>query len=124
MMIMDVHFVRKTSILLLAFSSVFFLVTAIEMYVLTLLHGPQMLFFSLLHIAPLIFLVVLAASALAYVFHLILGLVVVALNLAKKSSWGETLSSRMRLVILFQVIHTFLLLTYSYWSSSLFSTSS
>lgn len=124
MMIMDVHFVRKTSILLLSFSSVFFLVTAIEMYVLTLLHGPQMLFFSLLHIAPLIFLVVLAASALAYVFHLILGLVVVALNLAKKSSWSETLSSRMRLVILFQVIHTFLLLTYSYWSSSLFSTSS
>ena len=96
---------------LIAASLPFFLDTAFEMYLLTLIHGPQMLFFSLAHIAPVFFLVVwLSGVAFACLAAFALGVVV--LNLLGVLNAEKGYARMMLVVLLVQVAHAALLLTY------------
>ena len=100
---------------LIVVSLPFFLDTAFEMYLLTLAHGPQMLFFSLAHIAP-VFLIVVWLSGVAFACLGVFALGVVTLNLVGVLDAGRSYSKLMLVILLVQVIHTALLITYDGWA--------
>lgn len=106
--------------ILIAASLVFFIETAFEMYLLTLIHGQQLLFFSLAHVAPG-FLLIMALSGIAFVCLAIFALVVVVLNRLGKVDSGGNYPRTMLIILLIQVVHTTLLVTYDYWAAALFS---
>jgi hypothetical protein len=112
--------VKTLGNILISASSIFFIVTAFEMYLLTLVQGRQMLFFSLVHIAPGFFLIIVALSGIAFVCLAICALVVVVLNLMGKMDSGGNYPRMMLIILLIQVVHTALLLTYDYWAAALF----
>lgn len=96
-------------------SLLFFLETAFEMYVLTLIQGPQMIGFSIAHIAPVFFILVII-SALFYVCLAVFALRIVLLKFFGKTSTEDGYFRLMLIVLIVQFIHTTLLLTYNYWS--------
>lgn len=105
---------------LIAASLPFFLDTSFEMYLLTLMHGRQMLFFSLAHVSPgLLLLVWLSGVAFACLAVFALGVVI--LNLIGALNAEKSYARRMLIILLVQVAHTSLLLTCDLWASSLFS---
>ena len=106
--------------ILLAASSLFFVETAFEMYVLTLLQGQQMLFFSLAHIAP-VALGIVALSGIAFVGLAMFAFTVQLMRFKGKWSTGAWYPKFMLIVLCVQVIHIVLLLTYDAWASALFS---
>ena len=97
----------------------FFLDTAFEMYLLTLAHGQQMLFFSLAHIAPALLLIVWI-SGIAFACLGVFALGVVVLNLVGVLNAERRYARMMLIILLVQVVHTALLLTYDRWASALF----
>jgi TRAP-type C4-dicarboxylate transport system permease small subunit len=102
--------------ILIAASSLFLVETGLEMYVLTLLQGPQMLFFSLAHIAPAA-LVLVALSAIAFVCLALFAFVIQVLRLTGKLNSNYGYAKFMLVVLGVQVIHVALLLTYERWSA-------
>jgi len=111
--------VKSIGNILIAASSLFFLETAFEMYFLTLTQGQQMLFFSLAHIAPWL-LALLAVSGAAFACLAVFTLGVVILNLVGVLNAGKRYARMMLIILLVQVAHTALLLTYDRWASALF----
>ena len=105
---------------LIAASLPFFLETSFEMYLLTLMHGQQMLFFSLVHIAPWL-LALVAVSGIAFLCLAVFALGVVILNPLGVISIEGRHARMMLVILLVQVAHTALLLTYERWASALFS---
>jgi hypothetical protein len=112
--------VRGIGRVLIAASSLFFLETSFEMYLLTLMNGPQMLFFSLAHIAPF-FLLIVALSGVAFVCLAIFAFVVVMENLIGKLESPGNYPRFMLIVLCVQIVHTALLLTYERWAPTLFA---
>ena len=106
---------RTIGTFLMAASLPFFLDTAFEMYLLTLIHGQQMLFFSLAHIAP-VFLIVVWLSGAAFAGLGVFALGVVVLNLVGALDAGKSYSKLMLVILLVQVVHTALLITYDGWA--------
>jgi hypothetical protein len=107
------------NILIIA-SSLFFVETAFEMYLLTVTQGPQMLFFSLVHIAPALFgLVVL--SGVAFLCLAVFAFGVQVMKLAGRLKTSGRYSTFMLIILCVQVIHAALLLTYDRWALALFS---
>ena len=105
--------------ILIAASSVFFIETAFEMYLLTLVHGQQMLFFSLAHIAPG-FLLIVALSGIAFTCLAVFAFVVVVLNLMGRLDSSRNYPRFMLIVLCVQIVHSGLLLTYDRWAAALF----
>ena len=104
----------KLGYILLALSAPFFLETSFEMYVLTALSGPQMLGFSLMHSGGTALLVVLAVSALSFLFLAIYSLVAFGRVLLHKPTGRH---ERVFVWILgVQVLHVTLFFLYDYWS--------
>ena len=103
---------------LIAASLPFFLDTAFEMYLLTLTQGQQMLFFSLAHIAPILLLIVWL-SGIAFACLMVFALGVVILNLAGVLKAEKSYARMMLIILLAQVAHTALFLTYDGWASAL-----
>ena len=93
----------------------FFLDTAFEMYLLTLIHGQQMLFFSLVHIVPG-FLLIVWLSGVAFVCLAVFALGVVVLNLSGVLNAEKRYARMMLIVLLAQVAHAGLLITYDGWA--------
>ena len=110
---------RKLGNILVVGSSLFFIETAFEMYVLTVIHGPQMLGFSMVHIARGFFMLVML-SGLIYLCLGVFAFGVVILNLVGKLGTAKGYARLMLLVLGVHIIHTVLLLTYDYWASVLF----
>jgi hypothetical protein len=110
---------KKWSNILIAGSSLFFLETAYEMYVLTNMRGPQMLGFSIIHIAPGFALLVFL-SALIYLSLAMFAFVILVMRLVGKFSLDNGYAKFMLIVLIVQVIHTSLLLTYNKWVMTLF----
>jgi hypothetical protein len=106
--------------ILIAASALFFIETAFEIYLLTLAHGQQMLFFSLAHIAPSVLLIV-ALSGIAFICLAVFALVVVILNLVGKLDSLGTYPRFMLIVLCVQIVHSVLLLTYDRWAAALFA---
>jgi TRAP-type C4-dicarboxylate transport system permease small subunit len=102
--------------ILIAASSLFFVETGFEMYVLTLLQGQQMLFFSLAHIAPGA-IVLVAFSGVAFVCLAVFALVMQMLRFMGKLDSNYGYSKFMLIVLCIQVIHVSLLFTYDRWSA-------
>ena len=101
--------------ILIVASSLFFLETAFEMYLLTPLQGPQMLFFSLAHIAP-IALPILFMSGLAFICLMVFASL---LQISRLNSWfasAQSYRNSMLIILCVQVIHLSLLITYDHWS--------
>jgi len=111
---------KRLGNILIAASSVFFIETAFEMYLLTYMHGPQMLFFSLAHAAPILFLAV-ALSGVAFVALAVFAFVVVLSNLLGKPAADGGYRRAMSVVLLVQVAHAALLWTYETWAAALFA---
>jgi hypothetical protein len=111
--------VKSIGKFLIAASLPFFLDTAFEMYLLTLAQGQQMLFFSLAHIAP-VFLLVVGLSGVAFACLAVFALGVVVLNLAGVLNAGKRYAGMMLIILLVQLAHTALFLTYDHWASALF----
>ena len=112
--------VKEIGNMLVAASSVFFLQTSFEMYFLTLTRGPQMLFFSMAHGAPIFFLLVLL-SGIAFVCLGLWAFGVTVLSLAGKLNISGNYRRLMLIVLIVQVVHSALLLTYERWASALFA---
>lgn len=110
---------RKLGNVLIAGSSLFFFETAFEMYVLTIMHGPQMLGFWMVHIARGFFILVML-SGLIYLCLAVFAFVVVIMNLVGKLGTAKGYARLMLIVLAVQIIHTTLLLTYDYWVAVLF----
>ena len=102
--------------ILIAASSLFLVETALEMYVLTLVQGPQMLFFSLAHIAPAA-LVLVALSGVAFICLALFASVIQVLRLMGRLDSNYSYAKFMRIVLGVQVIHAVMLLTYDRWSA-------
>jgi mannose/fructose/N-acetylgalactosamine-specific phosphotransferase system component IIC len=100
---------------LIAASSLFFIETAFEMYFLTLLHGQQMIFFSLAHLAP-VALVIVFLSGIAFLCLAIFALVVQLIRINGKLNPAIGYARFMLIVLCVQVIHIVLLLTYDAWA--------
>ena len=106
---------------LVALSGWFFLESAFEMYILTPLHGPQMLFFSLAHIAPLLLLPILFVSGLAFICLMVFA---AALQVGRFNSGlgeGQRVRNVMLIILCVQAVHIGLLLTYDHWAIALFA---
>jgi hypothetical protein len=103
---------------LIAASLPFFLDTAFEMYLLTPAQGPQMLFFSLAHIAPVLLLLV-SLSGIAFACLMVFALVIVVLNLVGVLNTESGYARMMLIILLVQAAHTALFLTYDRWSAAL-----
>ena len=102
--------------ILIAASLPFFLETSFEMYLLTPLHGQQMLFFSVAHIAPLAFLLILGLSGLAFGCLALFALATLILNFAGVINTGKGYARAMLIILSVQAVHTILFLTYDLWA--------
>jgi hypothetical protein len=102
----------------------FFVETAFEMYVLTLIGGPQMLFFSLAHIGGMFLISLLTLSALAFILFFVIGVSLVISKAAGKIQGHNREMARLNILLVLQVVHIALLFTYETWSNALFSISS
>jgi hypothetical protein len=102
--------------ILIAASSLFFVETGLEMYVLTLVHGPQMLFFSLAHVAPAA-LILVALSGVAFICLALFAVVMQVLRLMGKLDSNLGYAKFMLIVLCVQVIHVVMLLMYERWSA-------
>ena len=105
--------------ILIATSSIFFVESAFEMYVLTPVHGRQMLFFSLAHGSLSLFLVV-ALSGVAFVTLAVFAFVAVLSCLTRRPGSGGSYPRMMLVVLPAQLVHTTLLLTYETRAAALF----
>jgi hypothetical protein len=106
--------------ILIAASALFFLESSFEMYFLTLVHGQQMLFFSLAHIAPFA-LNVIILSGLAFVCIAVFALVIQLLRFTRRLSCSPGFAKFMLVIFCVQLVHIMLLLTYDAWAGALFS---
>jgi TRAP-type C4-dicarboxylate transport system permease small subunit len=102
--------------ILIAASSLFFIETGLEMYLLTILQGPQMLFFSLAHIAPAA-LILVALSGVAFICLALFAMVMQVFRLMGKLDSTLGYAKFLLIVLGVQVIHVVLLLTYERWST-------
>lgn len=112
---------KVISQVLVVASGLFFLESAFEMYILTPLQGPQMLFFSVAHIAPLLLLPILFVSGLAFICLMVFA---AALQVGRFKSWlGVAQGYRrvMLIILCVQAIHIILLLAYDHWAFALFA---
>lgn len=96
-------------------SSLFFIETAFEMYVLTALKGPQLIGFSLAHILPFVLFLVFL-SAFCYFALAIFAITVVVLEKLGKVFVAKEYSNRMLVLFCLQALHTTLFLTYDWWA--------
>lgn len=95
----------------------FFIQTSLEMYLFTLTNGPQMLFYSIAHGFPFLLLIVLL-SGIAFVSSILYTSVIICTRLlGRLPGRGQPVSS-MAVILVFQIAHLFLLLTYDYWSTA------
>lgn len=117
---MRVRIIKRLGNILLAGSLLFFLETAFEMYVLTMLRGPQMIGFSIAHVKQILLVLVLV-SALCYLCLLAFAAVVSTIYLAGRTGVSIGYGRFMIGVFLIQVVHLSLLLSYDSWSSRFFS---
>ena len=85
------------------------------MYLLTILQGPQMLFFSLAHIAPAA-LILVALSGVAFICLALFAVVMQVLRSMGKLDSSVGYAKFMLIVLCVQVIHIVMLLTYERWS--------
>jgi hypothetical protein len=106
--------------ILIAASSLFFFETAFEMYPLTFARGPQMLLFSLVHTAPVLFGLVLL-SEVAFLCLAIFAFGIQVMSLAGRLKTAGRYSGFMLILLCVQVIHAGLMLTYNRWAVALFS---
>ena len=111
---------REIGNVLVAASSLFFLETSFEMYFLTLTRGPQMLFFSIAHGAPLFFLLVLL-SGIVFVGLALLTFMAIVLSVVGKLDISANYRRLMLIVLCVQVVHLALFLTYDRWALALFA---
>ena len=111
---------KRIGNILIGGSLLFFLETAFEMYVLTMLRGPQMIGFSMAHIARGLLILVLL-SGLFYLFLGGFALIIVVAKLFGKLTVEDGYARLMLIVLIIQIIHTSLLMTYDFWSAILFS---
>jgi hypothetical protein len=86
------------------------------MYLLTILQGPQMLFFSLAHITPAA-LILVALSGVAFICLALFAVVVQVLRLMGKLDSNLGYAKFLLIVLCVQVIHVAMLLTYERWSA-------
>lgn len=106
---------KKLGNILIGGSSFFFLETAFEMYVLTIVRGPQMLGFWMVHTAR-VFLILVVLSGFSYMCLAAFALFVLASKWFGKVPIEDRHARLMSIVLSIQLIHTSLLLTYDYWS--------
>jgi len=104
---------------LIAASSIFFLETSFEMYFLTFTQGPQMLGFSLAHIAPPIVIALVFLSALFFLFLAAFALALQIVRLAGRLKSMSRYANFLLVVLSIQTIHGVLLFTYDRWSPAL-----
>ena len=89
--------------------------TSFEMYGLTLIYGPQMLFYSVVHNSPLIY-VVVAISAFIFVLLAVFNL---ALIFGDRLDLQKFIRKRTIVYILgFQLIHALTLFKYDLWANN------
>ena len=101
---------------LMAASSLFFIETAFEMYLLTLVHSQQMLFYSLAHSAS-IFLLLVVLSGLAFACLAVFAVGVIVLHLVGRPNIEKRYARMMLVILLVQLAHMALLLTYDRWAA-------
>ena len=112
--ILFVRPMRKLGYLLVLLAAPFFFRTAFEMYFLTVMHGPQMLFFSLMHTAGPALLLVLACSGVSFLL-LALYSVIACGRLILRKTTGEH-EKTFTWILGLQLLHIALLCLYDYWS--------
>lgn len=92
-----------------------------ELYYLTALQGPQMIFFSIVHLWPEWLLYLFFASGLAYYTYVIFALVISLVSFFKKLTGHNRYINFVRISLLFLGVHLILEMTYGKWSYALFS---
>lgn len=93
----------------------------IEFYYFTPLRGPQMVFFSIVHLWPEWLLNLFFASGFAYYAYLLFAAVVSVLGFFKRFSGHKRYFTFVRVSLLILGVHFILELTYMKWSYALFS---
>jgi hypothetical protein len=111
--------VKKLGSALIFGSLLFFVETAFEMYVLTCARGPQMIWFSVAHVAPVV-LILIMLSGLLYLCLSVFALAIVVARWIKRPITTPRYAKLMLVILAIQIIHSFLFLTYDRWSSLLF----
>ena len=101
---------------LIAASSIFFVETSFEMYFLTVTQGPQMLGFSLAHIAPPMVIGLVFLSALFFLFLAAFALSLQIVRLAGRLRSMSRYANFLLVILSIQTIHGVLLLTYDRWA--------
>jgi hypothetical protein len=92
-----------------------------EAYVLTPSRGPQMIFFSLIHVWPSWLVGAFFASWFAYYLYLIFAGVISILGFSPRLRSAKNYIAFIRTTFIICGIHFILLLTYDKWSYALFS---
>jgi hypothetical protein len=108
---------RKLFLWLAAGAALFTLRAAFEMFVLTPRFGPQMLFFSLIHVWPLGRIILFGLSGLAYALLVPLTLwqlVVAVVQKPRRARWDTLLAVALAL-------HVAALASYGVWAPALFT---
>jgi hypothetical protein len=111
----------RAGYVLLFLASLCVLESLYEMFVLTAMRGPQMLFFSLAHSAGTVLGVLFLLSFVAYILLFIYSAVLFALSLGGKLAAIRSHVRLFTMVAAAQLIHMALLATYDSWSHALFA---
>ena len=98
-------------------SAPFFLESSLEAYVLTLLSGPQMLFFRVSHGVPAPILILFSLSAVSYTLTALWGLLCIVLR--RFGAIKGTISINLiKVPTIVFICHGVLLASYDWWSAS------
>ena len=92
-----------------------------EFYYLTPLRGPQMVFFSIVHLWPDWLLNLFFASSFAYYAYLVFAAIVSILGFLTRFSGHKRYFNFIRISLLILGVHFILELTYMKWSYAFFS---
>jgi len=93
-----------------------FLESAFEMYGLTLVRGPQMLFYSIVHSADPFLLTLLFVSWVCFALLTLYSGCIAILRLFSARSCKGSFGRIFTVVFTIALVHTFLLATYDHWS--------
>jgi hypothetical protein len=107
--------------ILMVLSLFFFVESAYEMFVLTAMRGPQMLFFSLIHVWPFWLITLFFISWFSFYGSIFCNLVFFIVRRFGKLKKHNRYAKVLFVVLTIQVIYFILAITYEKWSHILFS---
>ena len=108
--------VRKATAIFFVLSLFFFVRSSFELFYLTCMYGPQMIFFSLVHSWPEWAVNAILVSWFAYYAFLFFAVIVAVQSLFQSKEASTKLVRYSRYALIIYSAHFILLSTYDFWS--------